>query len=310
MPLFAKALGKINLESARRIARPQIYKLEALLPRAIAQQAPLGFEQIRLRYAGKAIQEWERLLSTPIMRIEYLITFYCLERYLPRTGLILDAGSGPGRYAIDLAKKGYHVVMYDLLHEMLQLGQQKVADAEVGKQVKLVEGDIANLPYQDNIFDAVISLGIPISHILDSFVRSSAISEMSRVVKPGGKVFLTGMARTACYRGAVFWLKQHPEFFEQISTTDFRSKGIMDGSQVWYNFAPGELDELAESHGLQVIDRVGCEGPANHLPVENLEQIEADERYWPVWREILLKTCNEPSIIGISNHLLVIACKS
>jgi hypothetical protein len=40
----------------------------------------MSYAQIRQRYAGKAVQEWERLLSTPIMRIEYMITGYCLER--------------------------------------------------------------------------------------------------------------------------------------------------------------------------------------------------------------------------------------
>lgn len=307
--LYAKALGKINLESARRLAEPQIAKLNALLPEEASPPSPLDLEQIRQRYAGKAVQEWERLLSTPIMRIEYLITTSCLERHLPGTGLILDAGSGPGRYAIDLAQKGYQVVMYDLLDEMLQLGQEKVTESGMGEQVKFVEGDIASLPYHNDTFDAVISLGAPISHITDPSARSSVVAEMSRVVKPSGKVILTGMARTACYRAAIFWFKQHPEFFEQITTDNFHSRGIMDGSQVWYNFAPGELEKLAESYGLQVIDRVGCEGLANHLPAENLEQIEANERYWPVWKEILLETCNEPSIIGISNHLMVTLCK-
>ena len=269
----------------------------------------MDFERVRQRYAGKAIQEWERLCSTPIMRIEYMITTHCMNRYLPKNGLVLDAGSGPGRYAVDLARKGYRVVMFDLLGEMLQLGQQKVTEAKMQEKVMLVEGNIVTLPYKENSFDAVISLGAPLSHITGSQARTSAVAEIARVVKQGGQVFLTGMTRLTSYRGAIFWLKQHPEFFEQIVTTDYRACGIMDGSQVWYTFQTGELEGLAKRAGLQVIDQVGCEGLANHLPVENLEQIEANQRYWPAWKEILLETCNEPSIIGISNHLLVVACK-
>lgn len=267
-------------------------------------------EQIRQRYAGKAIQEWERLCSSPITRIEYMITTHILDRYLPNTGLILDAGSGPGRYTVDLARNGYRIVMFDLLHEMLLLGQQKIVGTNLQEKVMLVEGNTVTLPYKDNSFDAVISLGAPLSHITDSQARFRAVAEITRVVKHSGQVFLTGMARLACYRGHIYWLKHHPEFFEQIMTVDDRASGIVDGSQVWYNFETGELEELAKCTGLQVIDRVGCEGLANHLPIENLEQIEADERYWPVWKEILLETCNEPSIIGISNHLLVVARKS
>ncbi len=270
----------------------------------------MDFEHIRQRYAGKAIQEWERLCSTPIMRIEYMITTHFLNRYLPNIGLILDAGSGPGRYTVDLVRKGYRVVMFDLLHEMLQLGQKKAAETKIREKVMIVEGNIVALPYKDNTFDAVISLGAPLSHITDTQERTRAVVEIARVVKHGGQVFLTGLARLASYRGVVYWLKHHPEFFEQIMTADYRACGIVDGSQVWYNFATGELEGLAKCAGLQVIDRVGCEGLANHLPIENLEQIEIDERYWPVWKEILLETCNEPSIIGISNHLLLVACKS
>lgn len=122
----------------------------------IREHRRMDFDQIRQRYAGKAIQEWERLCSTPIMRIEYMITTHFLNRYLPKSGLILDAGSGPGRYAVDLVRKGYRVVMFDLLHEMLQLGQQKVAENKMQEKVMLVEGNIVRLPYKDNSFDAVI----------------------------------------------------------------------------------------------------------------------------------------------------------
>ena len=90
-----------------------------------------GLDTVRARYAGKASQEWERLTATPITRIEYLITSLWLQLYLPPSGMILDAGSGPGRYAIDLARRGYRVVMFDLLRQMLQLGRQKAAQAGI-----------------------------------------------------------------------------------------------------------------------------------------------------------------------------------
>ncbi len=88
-------------------------------------------KRIQHRYTNKAIEEWHRLSATPITRIAYLITTHCLARYLPDAGRILDAGSGPGRYAIDIAKRGYPVAMFDLVSEMLQLGQSKVAEAGI-----------------------------------------------------------------------------------------------------------------------------------------------------------------------------------
>lgn len=267
-----------------------------------------GLDTVRARYAGKASQEWERLTATAITRIEYLITSYWLRRYLPQTGLILDAGCGPGRYTIDLAQRGYRVAMFDLVREMLELGCRKASLAGVDPRLAMpTEGDLAALPYEDDAFDAVISLGAPLSHIVDAGLRVRAVAEMARVVKPGRPVFLTVCTRLAAYRSIAFWMDLG--FFDQVMTPEDRRRGIFDGSQLWYTFKPGELEALVRRVGLEVVECVGCEGLANHLPLDHLEQIERDPERWEVWREILLETCNEPSIIGISNHLMVVARK-
>lgn len=265
-------------------------------------------DTVRGRYAGKAVDEWERLRATPITRTEYLITSESLRRYLPATGTILDAGSGPGRYAIDLAARGYHVVMLDLIREMLQLGREKVDRARVPPgNVGLTEGDLACLPYADGSFDAVISLGAPLSHITDPVLRHRAVAEMARVLRPGQVVLFTACTRLAAYRGAVFWMDF--AFFDQMASPAARQRGIFDGSQLWYMFAPGELADLACQAGLDVVARVGCEGLANYLPWDHLERLEQDPDRWPIWRDMLLETCEEETIIGLSSHLLVVARK-
>ena len=265
-------------------------------------------ERIRREYAGKALSEWERLCSTPITRVEHLITLHCLERYLPGKGLVLDAGSGPGRYAIHLARLGYRVVAFDLVHEMLEFARDKLANVEGGAQAMcLAEGNIASLPYTDGVFDSVISLGAPLSHIIDLKVRTSAVGEMARVVKPGGMVLITGLTRLAGYRSCVYWPCW--PLFDQKMDEKVRASGIVRGSHTWYTFAVGELEELVRDGGLEIVDRVGCEGLAAHLPIEHLEQLETDPKRGAFWQGLLRETCNEPTIIGISNHLLVVARK-
>jgi SAM-dependent methyltransferase len=278
----------------------------------------MTLERVRRRYGGKAGQEWERLESTPITRIEYLITRHTLARHvldrcLPGAGLVLDAGCGPGRYTIDVARscaarQGYRVVMCDLLCEMLRLGRAKVTEAGVSERVEApVAGDLAALPYADAVFDAVLCLGAPLSHLIEEKPRIRAVHELARVARPGARVFLTGISRLAAYRGAIYWGLW--EMWDEMTTPPARATGSVPGAPVWYRFAPGELEGLAEDAGLQVVDRVGCEGLAGYLPMDHLEQIEADPVRGPAWRDILLETCNEPSIVGISNHLLVVAQK-
>ncbi|MGC9520318.1 MAG: class I SAM-dependent methyltransferase [Anaerolineae bacterium] len=265
-------------------------------------------ENVRGRYAGKAGEEWDRLQATPITRIEYLVTSHCLARHLPPTGLILDAGCGPGRYAIDLARRGYRLVMLDLVREMLRFGREKVIESGVEARVAApIEGDLAALPYGDGSFDAVVSLGAPLSHITDPQLRHRAISEAARVLRPGGKALVTGLGRIAAYRGVVYW-GDWETFDGQLVAGD-RARGLLDGSQLWYLFAPGELEGLVREAALDVIEVVGCESLATHLPMAHLEALEQDPRRWPVWRDIILESCSEPSIVGISNHLLVVAHK-
>jgi SAM-dependent methyltransferase len=268
--------------------------------------------RVRQRYAGKAQQEWDRLEANPITRIEYLITTHALARYLcevvPRSALVLDVGCGPGRYAIDLARQGYRVVLCDLICDMLRLARRRVSEARVTEQVRsAVAADLAALPYADASFDAVLCLGAPLSHLRETGPRVRAVHELARVARPGARVFLTGIQRLSAYRGGIFWGLW--ETLDQMATPEARATGILWDTSIWYTFAPRELEGLAEQAGLQVLDCIGCEGLAQYLPMDRLAEVEAHPTRGPVWREILLETCNEPSIVGLSNHLLVVTEK-
>jgi SAM-dependent methyltransferase len=268
--------------------------------------------RVRQRYAGKAQQEWERLEANPITRIEYAITSHVLARDLfgvvPRQASILDVGCGPGRYAIDLAQQGYRVVLCDLLCDMLRLARRRAAEADVTERVRsAVAADLAALPYADASFQAVLCLGAPLSHLVEAESRARAVCELARVARPGARVFLTGIQRLAAYRGSIFWGLW--EMWDRETTPRARATGLASGDSIWYRFAPRELETLAEKAGLRVLDRVGCEGLAQYLPMDRLAEVEAHPTRGPVWREILLETCNEPSIVGMSNHLLVVTEK-
>jgi SAM-dependent methyltransferase len=140
---------------------------------------PAALQALRERLAGSTEKEWQRLASTPIARIDYLITSHCLDRHLPSEGLILDAGCGPGRYAVDLVKGGYRVVLFDLMHDYLRFARAKVVETGVEKGTAApVEGDLGALPYAAGVFDAVLCLGAPLSYLLEAGARSRAVKEI------------------------------------------------------------------------------------------------------------------------------------
>ncbi|ASJ53420.1 demethylmenaquinone methyltransferase [Brevibacillus formosus] len=99
----------------------------------------------------------------------------------------LDVACGTADWTIALAKavgKEGSVVGLDFSQNMLDVGAYKVANAGVGNNVKLVNADAMNLPYEDHTFDFV-TIGFALRNVPDI---QQVLNEMARVVKPGGKV--------------------------------------------------------------------------------------------------------------------------
>jgi len=96
---------------------------------------------------------------------------------------VLDVAAGTGNAALPAAMTGASVVAVDLTPELLQAGQE----ASGGRvDLEWVEGDAENLPFEDGVFDAVIScVGVMFA---PNHMKSAA--ELSRVCKPGGTVAL------------------------------------------------------------------------------------------------------------------------
>lgn len=116
---------------------------------------------------------------------------------------ILDGGCGEGMLVVPLASKGAMVYALDIQEEMIEEARIRVKNANLLNQVDFKVGDIAQMPYQDNFFDKVLSINVvcnlPHANIDNHF------SEISRVLKKGGiaivsipssldVVFTTGIA--------------------------------------------------------------------------------------------------------------------
>ena len=56
-----------------------------------------------------------------------------------RERLVLDAGGGPGRYTIELAKLGYDVILLDLTSKLLEIAQEEIKKANVEDKVKQIK---------------------------------------------------------------------------------------------------------------------------------------------------------------------------
>ena len=95
---------------------------------------------------------------------------------------LLDAATGTGRFAVELAKQRKKVFACDLSNKMLYLARMKSKKNNV--RIILEKADVENLPFFDESFDAVIGIRI-IMHLQN---YKKGIKEMKRVVKRNGYV--------------------------------------------------------------------------------------------------------------------------
>lgn len=66
-------------------------------------------ESTRIESYSNPLDEWHRLVKDPSHRVEYETSLRFLLKHLPSRGWLLDAGGGPGRCTIELARLGYTV---------------------------------------------------------------------------------------------------------------------------------------------------------------------------------------------------------
>jgi arsenite methyltransferase len=119
---------------------------------------------------------------------------------------ILDVGCGHGLMLCAAAKRLMtgQAVGVDIWQKEDQAGnspEATMANARaegVADRVELLDGDARQLPFEDSRFDAVVS-SWALHNIYDAAGRSQALSEIARVLKPGGRLALIDIRHAADY---------------------------------------------------------------------------------------------------------------
>jgi len=256
--------------------------------------------------------EWERLIVNRYQKLEWDTTQIFLKKYLPKKGLILDAGAGPGRYTIDLAKRGCDVVLLDFSKENVELAKIKVKAAKQEKKVKdLIEGTIVDLSkFKNNSFDAVICLGGPLSHV-EKKDRQKAVNELIRVAKKGAPIFVSVMGK---YAILIEILRRWPEEIKN----DISFKNLIEYGDD-FNFGPDksvksychfftvdELESLFPKNKIKQLEIVGLEG---FTVTQSKEYNTIDKKTKQNWDKMHKSLCTLKTTADISNHMLIIVKK-
>lgn len=103
---------------------------------------------------------------------------------------VLDVGIGPGRGVALLSGNGRRVVGVDVSRRMLRLADEHITAERA--RASLTRANALALPFRSGSFDAVVS-----TYLLDVLTDAEvahALSELVRVLSPGGRLVLGTMA--------------------------------------------------------------------------------------------------------------------
>ncbi len=134
----------------------------------------------------KKFVSWHVRRSKNYHKLEWVNAGELLDAFInfispKRNEINLDLGTGTGKVAEAIYKKGATVIGVDYSMDML---------IQASRQVKFpivwIQGDANFLPFPDNIMNR-ISARMIFHHLVDPF---KAVSECLRILKPGGKIFI------------------------------------------------------------------------------------------------------------------------
>jgi demethylmenaquinone methyltransferase/2-methoxy-6-polyprenyl-1,4-benzoquinol methylase len=157
------------------------------------------------------------------------------------SGAVLDLATGSGDVAFALADglpAGTPITGMDFCQPMLDEAVKKRSDSPRWTQIEFRQGDGMALPLPDRSFDAVtISFGL--RNMAD---RHKALSEMRRVLRPGGRLFVLEFSQP------FFWFR--PFYYAYLKFVLPVIAGVVTGDKSAYEYLCGSIELFPDRAGI------------------------------------------------------------
>ncbi len=269
-------------------------------------------DKVKQHFNTAAQAEWERLDINEYYRLIFRLHLDFIKEELAAKPRVLDAGSGPGRYALEFAKRGCAVTLCDISDGELLLAEQKFGENDIAAE-RFVQTDLRDLnAFPDDAFELTVCYGAPLSYITEN--REKAIAELIRVTRRGGTVAVSVNNTWGILRNALG--KTNESFFangdywriaEVVETGNCPSfENVKFGGEAApekHFFQPDELMELMTNSGLSevTLGAAPCLCSGNPAQYNKLAENPAAKAQLEV---LELKCYCDKNMIGFGEFLL------
>jgi SAM-dependent methyltransferase len=246
-----------------------------IVPPHVGNMAPQPSESIGPRRKGRLW--WEDLFNDDYLRTMEKVTDAQIGREvdfieaslgLERGGTMLDLACGTGRQAIELARRGYEVVAFDLSLQMLARAGDEAQEREV--KLNFVQGDMRDMTFEAQ-FDGVYCWNTAFGYF-DEEKNAHVVDRVHRALKAGGLFLLDVVNRDFIVRQSpsLAWFEGDGCVCMDEMTVDFitsrmkvkRTLMLDDGRtrETEYSlriYSLHELGRILHEHGFKVTEVSG-----------------------------------------------------
>lgn len=241
-----------------------------------------------------------------------------LRHLPPPPAVVLDVGGAAGAYALWLSARGYEVHLVDPVALHVEQATH-ASDASAHPLASTAIGDARSLPGADASADALLLLG-PLYHLTEREDRLRALREAHRVLRPGGVLFAAAISRFASLLDNLADLGGRgpslpPVFADPAVLRMVRQdlagaphQNPTDEARYFttaYFHHPDDVAAEIREAGLTLVDLLPVEGLGAFTAA--FDRVWSDEAHREALLSLVREVEREPTLLGVSPHLLAVA---
>ena len=252
-------------------------------------------------------KEEDRLTTNNARKVEFITTTRILNELINSKSKILDCAAGTGIYSFWLADKGHDVMATDITPRHIDKINEILKEKEYDMHTAVLDATDMTV-FADETFDIVLNMG-PFYHLITEDQRNQCLSECLRVLKKGGLIVTAYIPRFYVYQYAAM---RDDKYLDEKLAKQLVETGVLkhdDEKCFWtdtYYSTKEEMERIYHKYNLTIIDHFAQDGLS---PLLSQKVDSWNESQFKIWTDYHYTICREPSILGSSNHVIIIGQK-